>query len=218
MRRGQFLNKRIIIWGIVLSNLLFSIMFLSGCSTKPYLTGDNSYIIHTIKTTGEIEKLPIVIPWNFNIAIMRNLLMESSFVLSDLRTPEADELIEPSQDTILLESIFPESRAMTLVIDQQVVVMNINSIQIEVGGSHIGRIILNQTLIFKGINNPNLQPAFEDFVKILEANTEILSMLSPKVRDLKPKAGPVAKFEVRGSRFEFRGSKSNDEKHAANLE
>lgn len=211
MRRGQFLNKRIIIWGIVLMNVLFSTSFLSGCSNKPYLTGDNSYIIHTIKATGEIQKLPIVIPWNFNSAIMRNLLIESSFVLSDLRTPDPDELLKPSEDTILLESIFPESQTMTLVIDQHAVTMEINSIQIEVEGSHIGRIILNQTLIFQGINNPNLQPAFEDFAKILEANKESLSVPSPQVRVQKSEAGQISKSEVRSKML-------NIIHHASNLE
>ncbi|MHB8124824.1 MAG: hypothetical protein ACYDEJ_04125 [Desulfitobacteriaceae bacterium] len=169
------MNKRIIIRGIVLINLLFSTFFLSGCSKKPFLTGDNSYIINTIKTTGEIQKLPIIIPWNFNMAVMRNLLKESSFVLSDLRTPDPDELLEPSEDTILLESIFPESQTMTLMIDQHNVTMDINSIQIEVEGSQIGRVILNHTLIFQGINNPNLQPAFCSFIKNLEVKENIPS-------------------------------------------
>ncbi|MFZ3101050.1 MAG: hypothetical protein WA131_03410 [Desulfitobacteriaceae bacterium] len=172
------MNKRIIIWVIVLFNLLFSTLFLSGCSNKPYLTGDNSYIIHTIKATGEIQKLPVVMPWNFNSAIMRNLLIESSFVLSDLHTPDSEELLKPSQDTILLESIFSKNRTMTLVIDQRAVTMDINSIQIEVEGSHIGRVILNQTLIFQGINNPNLQPAFQNFVKTLEVSELTIYPLS----------------------------------------
>ncbi len=171
MRRGQFLNKRIIIWGIVLINLLFSTLFLSGCSNKPYLTGDNSYIIHTIKSTGEIQDLNVVLPWNFNMAIMRNLLIESSFVLSDLRTLDPNQPEKPSEDTVLLESIFPESQTLTLLINQHAVNMDIYSIQIEVEGSHIGRIILNQTFIFQGINNPDLQPAFRNFVKILKDNT-----------------------------------------------
>lgn len=158
------------VWGIVLMNLLFSTFFLSGCSNKPYLTGDNNYVIHTIKATGEIQKLPIVIPWNFNMAILHNLLIESSFVISDLQTLDSDELLKPFEDTIFLESIFPKNQTMTLMINQHPVTMDINSIQIEVEGSHIGRVILNQSLILQGITNPNLQPAFQNFVEILETN------------------------------------------------
>ena len=172
--RRLILNKRIFIWGILLINLVFSTFFLSGCSNKPYLTGNNSYIIHTIKATGEVQNLSIVLPWNFNMAIMHNLLLESSFVLSDLRTLDADSIepVKPTEDTILLESIFPESQKVTLVIDQNPVVLDINSVQIEVEGANIGRVILNQTFRFQGINDPNLQPAFRDFMKTLETNKE----------------------------------------------
>ena len=217
------MNKRIIIRVIVVTNLLFGTLFLLGCSNKPYLTGDNSYSIHTIKATGEVETLPIVIPWNFNTAIMRNLLMESSFVLSDLRTSDPDELLKTSEDTIFLESIFPESRSMTLGIDQHDVTMDINSIQIEVKGPHVGRIILNQNLIFQGINNPNLQPTFENFAKILAANKREVRDQKPEVRDQRSETGGRFEFrgpnlKVRGSKSEVRGPKLNVEDNTLNLE
>lgn len=164
------MNNRKIIRLILLINLLFCIFILSGCSNRPFLTGDNDYSINTVKITGEVKKQPLQIPWNFNMAVMRNLLMESSFVLSDLHTPDSDDLLKPSGDTVYLESIFPESQTMTLIIDQQPVVFAVNSIQIEVRGSNIGKIILNQTLVFLGIDNPDLEPAFTDFIK--ELNTK----------------------------------------------
>jgi len=172
------LNNKII-WKIFFLNLLFCVLVISGCSNKPYLTGDNDYCINTVKTTGEIQKQPLKIPWNFNMAVMRNLLDESSFVLSDLHTPDPDDppkpsndLPEPSGETIFLESIFPESQTMTLTIDHDPVVLDINSIQIEVKGANIGKIILNQTLIFQGIDNPDLEQAFNDFVKELKKTKE----------------------------------------------
>lgn len=164
------MNNRKIIRLILLINLLFCIFILSGCSNRPFLTGDNDYSINTVKITGEIKKQPLQIPWNFNMAVMRNLLIESSFVLSDLHTPDSDDLLKPSGDTVYLESIFPESQTMTLIIDQQPVVFDVNSIQIEVRGTNIGKIILNQTLVFLGIDNPDLEPAFTDFIK--ELNTK----------------------------------------------
>jgi hypothetical protein len=161
------LNNRKIIRLILLINLLFCLSVLPGCSNRPFLTGENDYSINTVKITGEIKKQPLQIPWNLNIAVMRNLLMESSFVLSDLHTPDSEDLQKPSSDTVYLESIFPESQTMTFIIDQQPVVLDVNSIQIEVRGSNIGKIILNQTLIFQGINNPDLEPAYTDFIKEL---------------------------------------------------
>jgi hypothetical protein len=162
------LNNIKIVWKILFISLLFCIFFLTGCSNGPYLTGDNDYSINTVKITGDIQKQPLKIPWNFNMAVMRNLLMESSFVLSDLHTPDSDDLPKTSGDAVFLESIFPESQTMTLIIDQHPVILDINSIQIEVKGLNIGKIILNQTLIFQGIDNPNLEAAFNDFIKELK--------------------------------------------------
>ncbi len=160
-----------IIWKIFFLNLLFCVLIISGCSNKPYLTEDNDYCINTVETTGEIKKQPLEIPWNFNMAVMRKLLDESSFVLSDLHTPAPDDLPKPSGETIetiYLESIFPESQSMTLTIDHEPVKLDISSIQIEVKGANVGKIILNQTLIFQGIDNPDLEQAYTDFAKELE--------------------------------------------------
>jgi hypothetical protein len=165
------LNKEKIIRIVLFAYLLFWIFIISGCSNRPYLTGDNKYSINTVKITGEIQKQPLEIPWNFNMAVMRNLLMESSFVLSDLHTPptpDSDDFFKPSGETVYLESIFPESQKLALIIDKQSEDLDINSIQIEVSGSNIGKVILNQTLIFQGINNPDLEPAFTDFIKELK--------------------------------------------------
>ena len=162
------MNRRIIFRGFIFFNLLLYIALLSGCSNKPYLTGENSYRINKIKVSGQIQNLPINLPWNFNTAVMRNLLMESSFVLSDLHTLNSAEIRKPSVETIFLESIFPESQTMTLVIDDQALELKINSIQIEVKGPHVGRIILNQTLVYQGINNPDLEPAYDNFNKELK--------------------------------------------------
>ncbi len=63
---------------------------------------------------------------------------------------------------------FPESQSMTLTIDHEPVKLDISSIQIEVKGANVGKIILNQTLIFQGIDNPDLEQAYTDFAKELE--------------------------------------------------
>ncbi|HWQ40589.1 MAG TPA: hypothetical protein VN456_00965 [Desulfosporosinus sp.] len=50
---------------------------------------------------------------------------------------------------------------MTFVVDHHDLTLDVQSLQIEVKGANIGRVTLNQTLILQGIDNPNLQPAFE---------------------------------------------------------
>jgi hypothetical protein len=162
------LNRRIIFRNFILFSLLACLLLLSGCSNKPYLTGDNSYRIKTIKISGEIQSLSINLPWNFNMAIMSNLLMESSFVLSDLHPLNSAEIHRPSVETVFLESIFPRKQTMTLFIDNQTLEMDIDSIQIEVKGPNVGRIILNQTLVYQGIDNPGLEPAFDNFIQELK--------------------------------------------------
>lgn len=161
------MNKHIASW-ILLANTLLFTLFLSGCSNNPYLTIDNSYNIKTTTVTGETQTVPIMLPWNFNFDVMQNLLLECSFVLSDLKTPDPNEPVLSSEDTIMLESIFPTSQQITFTIDKQQKTMNITSIQIEVSDPHIGRVILNKTTVLQGINDPNLQPAYQNFINLLD--------------------------------------------------
>lgn len=101
--------------------------------------------------------------------------MEATFTLSDLHTikstsanakvSEASELL--SDKTVLIKAQFPESRVFNLTIDEEVQDLTLNSIEIEVDGSQPGRVILNDTLIFQGIPDPNLKPSFDEFLKML---------------------------------------------------
>jgi hypothetical protein len=72
------------------TGILLILFLLSGCS-KPVLTQENSYSIITISPDGEIQKQPIQLTWNSNAAVMKELLLEASFVLSDLHTQISDE-------------------------------------------------------------------------------------------------------------------------------
>lgn len=74
----------------LLPPLLVASLLLSGCSNKPFLTPDNSYAIVTYDSQGNSRSIPINLSWNTNTAVLRQLLMEASFVLSDLRS-EAQE-------------------------------------------------------------------------------------------------------------------------------
>ena len=143
--------------------ILISSLFLSGCSEKPYLTQNGSYLIISISPSGMTQSELIDLPWNTNMAVMQKLLLESSFVLSDLRTPSAQNntsINSPLQTTIL-QTNFAKPKRMSFLVDQKILTLDIQSLQIEVEGANVGQVILNQTITLQGINNPNLQPAFK---------------------------------------------------------
>ena len=109
-------------------------------------------------TQSELIKLP----WNANTAIMQKLLLESSFVLSDLHTPSAlNPSIDVPQKTTILQTNFTEPKRMSFLVDKQVLTLDVQSIQIEVEGANVGQVTFNQIIKLQGIDNPNLQPAFD---------------------------------------------------------
>lgn len=172
--------------------ILLISLFLNGCSPKPFLTQDCSYVIVSVSPTGETQSKLIELPWNTNMAIMQKLLLESSFVLSDLHTPSALEAVPkvpletppvqtPSTQisftqTTILQANFPESKRMTFVVDQSNLILDVQSIQIEVTGANVGQVTLNQTLVLQGINNPNLQPALEELINMLDETKKNLEV------------------------------------------
>lgn len=175
------------------SILLLLLLFVSGCTGRPYLTKENSYSIYINTPEGETQKIPIQLSWNTNVAVMQKLLLEASFVLSDLQTQSApvkesqDELSKASQDetaakenTIILEANFPKPKSFDLTIDNQSIVMEVSSLQIEVDGPHPGRVILNQEILLQGIPNPNLKPAYNEFMAMIQHKEE------PKKREATP--------------------------------
>ena len=146
--------------------VFLSSLFLSGCSAKPFLTQDGTYVILSISPTGMTQSELIELPWNTNMAIMQKLLLESSFVLSDLHTPlQTPSFLKTSINvplkTTILQANFAEPKRMSFLVDQQALTLDIQSLQIEVEGANIGQVTLNKTIKLQGINNPNLQPAFE---------------------------------------------------------
>jgi hypothetical protein len=149
--------------------VFFSSFCLSGCSDKPFLTQDASYVIQTIYPSGMTQSQLIELPWNTNKAIMQQFLLESSFVLSELHSTSSDSAA--TQDTpfktTILKANYPEPKQMSFLVDKQVLTIDIRSLEIEVEGANVGQVTLNQTLTLHGINNPNLQPAFEDLKKML---------------------------------------------------
>jgi len=142
--------------------VFLSSLFLSGCSGKPFLTQDGSYIILSISPSGMTQSELIKLPWNANTAIMQKLLLESSFVLSDLHTPSAlNPSIDVPQKTTILQTNFTEPKRMSFLVDKQVLTLDVQSIQIEVEGANVGQVTFNQIIKLQGIDNPNLQPAFD---------------------------------------------------------
>lgn len=142
--------------------VFLSILFLSGCAEKPFLKQDGSYVILSISPSGMTQSELIKLPWNTNMAIMQKLLLESSFVLSDLRTPSAlNSSINVPLKTTIFQTNFAEPKRMSFLVDQHVLTLDVQSLQIEVEGSNIGQVTLNRTITLQGIKNPNLQPAFE---------------------------------------------------------
>lgn len=148
--------------------VLFSILFLGGCSEKPYLTQDGSYVILTVSPSGMTQSEVIQLPWNANMAVMQKLLVECSFVLSDLHTPSSQELAKSDPTTtVSLQATYPQPKRMSFVVDKRPVALDVESLQIEVEGANVGRVTINRTLVLQGIDNPNLLPAFEDLENML---------------------------------------------------
>jgi hypothetical protein len=143
--------------------VLCSILFLGGCSEKPYLTQDGSYVILTVSPSGMTQSELIQLPWNANMAVMQKLLLESSFVLSDLHTPSPEELAktDPNTTTISLQANYPQPKRMSFVVDKHTLTLDVQSLQVEVEGANVGQVTINRTIVLQGINNPNLPPAFE---------------------------------------------------------
>ncbi|WP_075363236.1 hypothetical protein [Desulfosporosinus metallidurans] len=148
--------------------VLLSSLFLSGCSEKPFLTQDGSYVILSVSPSGMTQSELIKLPWNTNIAIMQKLLTESSFVLSDLHTPSELESSNKDQlNSTSLQANFPEPKRMTFIVDRHNLTLDVQSLQIEVEGPNVGLVTVNQTIVLQGIKNPNLQPAFEALTNML---------------------------------------------------
>ena len=171
-------KRKISILGLSLI-IILSTLFLSGCSEKekPFLSQDGSYVILSISPSGMTQSEFIKLPWNANTAVMQKLLLECSFVLSDLRTPSSIPTpsaltfsIDIPRKTTILQANFPESKRMTFLIDQQVLTIDVQSLQIEVEGANVGQVTINQTTTLQGINNPNLQPAYEALRNMLNEN------------------------------------------------
>lgn len=160
-------KRKISILGLSLA-ILFTSLFLSGCSPKPFLTQDGTYVILSISPSGMTQSELVELPWNTNMAVLQKFLLESSFVLSDLHTPSS---LQTSSEAPLkatrIQANFPQPKRMKFVIDKQVLTIDVQSIQIEVEGANVGQVIINQTIILQGIDNPNLQPAFKALTDVL---------------------------------------------------
>lgn len=158
-----------------LALLLLLLLLIPGCKSKSGLTQDDNYSITLISPKGQVQSFPVQLSWNSNMVVVQKFLMEATFTLSDLHTikntsanakvSEVSELL--SDKTVLIRAQFPESRVFNLTIDEEVHDLLLDSIEIEVDGSHPGRVILNDTLIFQGIPDTNLKPSFDEFLKML---------------------------------------------------
>ncbi|SHH88878.1 hypothetical protein [Desulfosporosinus lacus] len=161
------LKKKISMFGLSLA-ILFSCLFLNGCSPKPFLTQDGTYVILTVSPSGMTQSELVELPWNTNMAVLQKFLLEASFVLSDLHTPSS---LETSTETPVkatrIQANFPQPKRMKFVVDNKVLTIDVQSIQIEVEGANVGQVILNQTIILQGIENPNLHPAFQELTDAL---------------------------------------------------
>lgn len=147
---------------------LLLLLLIPGCSAKTGLKQDDSYSIIVISPKGQSQTFPVKLSWNSNRVVLEKLLIEATFVLSDLHTSENPaDASALSQSTVMLRASFPQSRVFTLTIDDRPRDLDLNSIEIEVEGAHQGRVILNDTLILQGIPDPSLKPAFDEFLNML---------------------------------------------------
>jgi hypothetical protein len=150
--------------------VLFSSLFLSGCSQEPYLTTNGSYEILSVSSSGTTEVEPIELPWDTNMAIMKKFLMETSFVLSDLHTPSEAELSNQNTGaTTSLLANFSEAKRMTFWVDNHNLTLDVQTLQIVVDGGNIGQVTINKTIVLQGINDPNLQTDFEALNNMLHS-------------------------------------------------
>lgn len=148
--------------------MLFTSLFLNGCSPKPFLTQDGTYVILTVSPSGMTQSELVELPWNTNMAVLQKFLLEASFVLSDLHTPSSSETVsETPMEATRIQANFPQPKRMKFVVDDQVLTLDVQSIQIEVEGANVGQVIINQTIVLQGIDNPNLQPAFQELIDTL---------------------------------------------------
>lgn len=152
--------------------VLLLLLLIPGCTSKPGLTQDDNYSIDVISPKGPAQNIPVRLKWNSNRVVVQKLLMETTFILSDLQTTEnpPDESVLTTS-TVMLRAQFPQSRVFNLNIDNHVQELNLNSIEIEVEGPHQSRVILNETVILQGIPDSNLKPAFDEFMTMLSTST-----------------------------------------------
>lgn len=152
--------------------LLLLLLLLPGCANKSGLTQDDNYSITVISPQGVARNIPVQLRWNANMVVVQKLLMEATFVISDLKTAEKPpDPAALANSTVLLKVQFPQSRVFTLTIDKQVQELTLDSIEIEVEGPQPGRVILNGSRTLQGITDPNLKPAFDEFMNMLNAST-----------------------------------------------
>lgn len=149
--------------------ILFSclLLLLSGCS-KPVFTTDNTYTVITILEDGSTVREPLTLSWNTNTAVVQRLLLESSFVISDLRShdkPVAHTHVLAG--SAYLETEFPTAKEIDFVIDNKKQTLLVKSIQLQVMGDDTGKVVINGTDVYYGIYDPNLTPAYLEFVDML---------------------------------------------------
>lgn len=147
--------------------ILFTILFLNGCSPKPFLSQDGTYVILTVSPSGMTQSELVELPWNTNTAVLQKFLLECSFVLSDLHTPPTLETNAQPVEATRIQASFPQPKRMKFVVDQHTLTVDVQSIQIEIEGAHVGQVTLNQTLVLQGLDNPNLKPAFLELMDVL---------------------------------------------------
>lgn len=189
--------QRIFRWVIP---LIVVALFLPGCTSLPFLTTDNSYSILKVAADGTSKTIPIQLPWNANAAVLRKLLLEASFTVSDLHSNASSttsdlpgsassttsnlpgsassttselpgsgaQTTRNSSQAVYLVSVFPQGKQLALNIDDLNVTMDVKSIQVEVQGPDVGRVVLNQSWALQGISDPNLTPAYLDFLDMLK--------------------------------------------------
>ncbi|HZK56198.1 MAG TPA: hypothetical protein VFC84_18740 [Desulfosporosinus sp.] len=97
------------------------------------------------------------------------LLLESSFVLSHLQTPSAVySLTTHPIKTTILQATFDQPKRMSFIIDKEIMILDMQSLQIQAEGAKEEQVTLNQTIILKGINSPNLLPEFEALTSMMD--------------------------------------------------